>query len=103
FRQPREPIATYTNHSKTYGSEVPPSCTPHVVYDTRRVFLLMKSIRMNCPSLPTPPCNKSTRLPPEHVAAHNVAARVDPEPAGRGRSREVNRDIPPVQRLHKTV
>src|SRR5216117_542238 len=47
--------------------------------------------------------HKAKRLARGYIAAHNVAARVDPERAGGCRSGEVDGDVVSVQGLDKTV
>src|SRR5438046_2107959 len=47
--------------------------------------------------------HKAKRLARGYIAAHNVAARVDPERAGGCRSGEVDGDVVSVHGLDKTV
>src|SRR5437773_3261339 len=47
--------------------------------------------------------HKAKRLARGYVAAHNVAARIDPERAGGCRSGEVDGDVVSVHGLDKTV
>src|SRR5439155_15822434 len=51
----------------------------------------------------SPPRHKATGLARGYIAAHNVAARVDPERAGGCRSGEVDGDVVSVHGLDKTV